>query len=237
VFDEFTHTSDANDRRRVVMSAGASLTFYGAVAAILVAMVSANAAAPISKKVQVVFRQPPLPAEAPPPPPPAPLPPVPKTMKVRQVKRLPPPPPLVAPPDVPVEKPAQAEPGEPVEIASASGSGSYGGSAISSTRAEPHRAEPIHLPESASPPQALGSNVVPAYPEQARSVGREGVVILKIVIDEEGRVASVEVMRGDEPFASAAVRAVQSWRYRPATLGGTPISIYRIVKVPFRLRN
>jgi protein TonB len=158
-------------------------------------------------------------------------------MKVRPVKGLPPPRPLVAPPDVPVEKPAEAEPtGEPVEIASATGSGRYGGAAIS-PGAEPHRSEPIHLPESASPPQALSSNVVPAYPEQARSTGREGVVILKIVIDEEGRVTSVEAMRGDEPFASAAVRAVRSWRYRPATLGGTAISIYRIVKVPFRLRN
>jgi protein TonB len=237
VFDEFTQTSDAGDRRRVVMSAGASLAFYGAVAAVIVAMVGANAATPIAKKVQVAFRPPPPPAEAQPPPP-APPPAVPKTMKVRPVKGLAPPRPLVAPPAVPVEKPAEAEPtGEPVEIASATGSGSYGGAAISSPGAEPRRAAPIHLPESASPPQALGSNVVPAYPEQARSVGREGVVILKIVIDEEGRVTSVEAMRGDEPFASAAVRAVRSWRYRPATLGGTPISTYRIVKVPFRLRN
>jgi TonB family protein len=95
---------------------------------------------------------------------------------------------------------------------------------------------PIQLPEEATPPVELGSNVPPEFPQSARSAGREGQVILKVVITEKGEVRDVSVLRGEEPFASAAVDAVRTWRYRPALLEGRPIAVYRVLKVPFRLR-
>jgi protein TonB len=220
----------------MVVSAGMSVALYGAAFAVVLTLIGTRAAAPVARKVQVAFRPPPPPVEvAPPPPRPAPPPTVPKKMKVVEVERLPPPAPLVAPREVPLEKPSEAEPtGAPVAVASSGAGGSYGGASIA---AGPSRSQPVHLPESASPPQPLSTNAAPAYPEEARVTGREGLVILKIVIDEEGRVAQAELMRGEEPFASAAMRAVRAWRYRPAILGGNPISIYRVVKVPFRLRG
>ncbi|WP_163866599.1 TonB family protein [Myxococcus eversor] len=95
---------------------------------------------------------------------------------------------------------------------------------------------PIQLPENAKPPVELAGNLQPEFPQDARAVGREGLVVLKLVVTELGEVRDVTVMRGDEPFASAATRAVRTWRYQPAMLEGRPVSVYRVVKVPFRLR-
>ncbi len=44
-------------------------------------------------------------------------------------------------------------------------------------------------------------------------------------------------MRGEEPFVTAAVAVVKTWRYRPALVDGQPTAVFRIVKVPFRIRS
>jgi protein TonB len=237
MFEGFAQGSDSGSRRRVTLSTIASLALYaGAAGALAAAAANAPPPAELVKKVQVTFRPPPPPAAVEPPPPRrAPAPPVPKKMKTIEVAGLPPPPPLVAPKEIPLEAPPEAEPTDaPIAVAPASEFSGYGGAGAgsgSSTR----RAAPVHLPEAATPPVAASSNVPPVYPEAARQRGQEGQVVLKIVIDEDGRVARVEVLRGDEPFASVAASAVKRWKYQPATLDGNPIAIFRIVKVPFRI--
>jgi protein TonB len=237
VFEQFEETRAPGEVRRWAISTGTTVAMYAAAAAAVFTLVGTGAAAPVVKKVQVVFRPPP-PAEeaARPPPRRAPPPPVTKKVKVVEVEGLPPPAPLLAPAETPLEKPAEAEPtGEPVVVAVASGSGGgdYGGASISSA---PPSSHPIHLPEAATPPQRIGGSE-PEYPEEARRAGREGLVVLKVVIDDEGRVTVAEVLRGEEPFVASAVRSVRTWRYRPATLDRNPISIYRVLKLPFRLRS
>ncbi|MCB9562617.1 MAG: energy transducer TonB [Kofleriaceae bacterium] len=76
---------------------------------------------------------------------------------------------------------------------------------------------------------------MPVYPEKARHDGLEADVILKIKISASGDVIAVEVVRGDEPFASAAVAAVKTWHYAPAKVDGRPASFVRLVKIPFRI--
>ncbi len=78
---------------------------------------------------------------------------------------------------------------------------------------------------------------MPAYPQEARAAGKTGTVVLKVVILADGRVADVQVMRGDEPFVSEAVRAVKNWRYEPARYKGHPITVYRIIQIPFKLNT
>ena len=96
---------------------------------------------------------------------------------------------------------------------------------------------PVNLPEDADPPEADEDNPMPEYPEAARTAGLESVVILKVVIEKDGSVGRVQVMKGDEPFIASALEAVRQWRYTPAQLEGQPIAVYRIVKIPFRLRS
>jgi len=61
------------------------------------------------------------------------------------------------------------------------------------------------------------------------------MVILKVVINVDGSVGNIEVMRGEEPFASAAKEAVKKWRYEPARYKGQAITVYRIIQIPFKL--
>jgi TonB family protein len=71
-------------------------------------------------------------------------------------------------------------------------------------------------------PAPLAGNTLPAYPDAARKAGRQGDVILKVHISATGEVTEVELIRGEEPFASVAIAAVRTWRYRPATVDGRP---------------
>jgi len=93
----------------------------------------------------------------------------------------------------------------------------------------------IALPEDATPPMPDEANRIPAYPQEARAAGKTGVVVLKIVILADGRVANVQVMRGEEPFVSAALATVKTWKYAPARFKGQAISVYRIIQIPFKL--
>jgi TonB family protein len=61
------------------------------------------------------------------------------------------------------------------------------------------------------------------------------MVVLKIVVQVDGTVGKVDVVRGEEPFLSAAIQAVKAWTYEPAKYQGKPIAVYRIIQMPFRL--
>ncbi len=82
------------------------------------------------------------------------------------------------------------------------------------------------------------SKVLPRYPELARRAGVAGRVILEAVIQPEGTVASVEILRETPPglgFGEEAAAAVSRWRYRPGTQAGVPVAVYLTVTVDFTL--
>jgi len=93
----------------------------------------------------------------------------------------------------------------------------------------------IALPEDAEPPAPMTTNQKPDYPQEAKAAGRESMVVLKIVVQVDGTVGKVDVVRGEEPFLSAAIQAVKAWTYEPAKYQGKPIAVYRIIQMPFRL--
>jgi protein TonB len=76
----------------------------------------------------------------------------------------------------------------------------------------------------------------PVYPELARRVRREAVVLLKGILDREGRVTELAVVQG-APFGltEAALDAVGRWRYEPATYRGQAVAVYLTVRVDFDL--
>jgi TonB family protein len=93
----------------------------------------------------------------------------------------------------------------------------------------------IALLEDGVPLMSAKTNPIPPYPQEARVAGKTGMVVLKVVILADGTVADVKVMRGDEPFVSAAVQTVKKWKYEPARYKGQPITVYRIIQIPFKL--
>lgn len=109
----------------------------------------------------------------------------------------------------------------------------------------------IGIPESAPEPKQdgplpVGGEVVapvklaapqPAYTDLARKAHLQGPVVLQCVIDEQGRVTDVEVLKGmGMGLTESAVEAVRQWTYKPATLHGRPVAVYLSLTIQFRLQ-
>jgi TonB family protein len=64
----------------------------------------------------------------------------------------------------------------------------------------------------------------------------EGIVILEAIITAQGNVEDVKVLKSVNPLLdSSAVRAVQQWKYKPATLNGRAVRVYLTVTITFNL--
>lgn len=75
----------------------------------------------------------------------------------------------------------------------------------------------------------------PEYPTSAIASRLEGTVVLKALISPEGRVLRLEKVSGSSVLADAAIQAVRTWRYRPATLDGKPIEVETWIALNFSL--
>ena len=82
----------------------------------------------------------------------------------------------------------------------------------------------------------LISRVDPIYPPAARANKIEGVVVLRIRIDKDGRVKKAEVLNGDPLLTQAAIDAVRQWRYKPGMINGTNVEVDGTANVNFLLR-
>lgn len=99
----------------------------------------------------------------------------------------------------------------------------------------------------AGPPYRVGGNVTrpekisgrpPVYIEAARMARLMGVVIIEAVIDEQGNVTQPRVLKGlPMGLSEAAVEAVQSWKFKPATLDGRPVPVYYVLTINFQVEG
>ena len=83
-----------------------------------------------------------------------------------------------------------------------------------------------------------GTNPLPPYPLVARRLGKEGVVLLAVLVAPDGRAADVRVLRssGFAPLDDSAVTTVRErWRFIPARRDGAPIESRVTVPIRFRL--
>ena len=77
----------------------------------------------------------------------------------------------------------------------------------------------------------------PRYPREARRMGKEGVVVLKLSLDATGAVHAVEVLRRvGFGMEEASREAVFLSRFRPATFKGRPVACQTILPIHFKLR-
>jgi protein TonB len=82
----------------------------------------------------------------------------------------------------------------------------------------------------------LIQKVEPIYPELAIKARITGRVILQVTVDEDGNVASIQVLQGHPLLEGAAVSAVKQWKYAPTILNGEPVPVTANVTVIFVLR-
>ena len=80
-------------------------------------------------------------------------------------------------------------------------------------------------------------HVPPVYPRLAQQTGVDGVVMLEAVIDVDGRVRDVRVLRSVPLLDPAAIDAVLQWRFTPTLLNGIPVPVVMTVTVHFTLRD
>lgn len=92
------------------------------------------------------------------------------------------------------------------------------------------------------PPQvetlAYDASPAPRYPRQALRSGAEGTVVLKVLVDEQGRPQDVAIERssGHRLLDQAARdQVLAKWRFHPATRQGRAIAAYALVPIAFNL--
>jgi protein TonB len=69
----------------------------------------------------------------------------------------------------------------------------------------------------------------------AREAGVEGTVTLWALVDLDGSVKAVQVIRSVPLLDGAATAAVQRWRFTPALANGHPVRVWVAVPVRFSL--
>jgi TonB family protein len=95
---------------------------------------------------------------------------------------------------------------------------------------------PIRVGGDVQPPVKV-SAPSPQYTEIARKARIQGVVIVEAIIDKEGKVTNVKVLKGlPMGLDTAAADAVKKWTFQPATLNGKPVAVIYNLTVNFRLQ-
>jgi protein TonB len=79
----------------------------------------------------------------------------------------------------------------------------------------------------------------PDYPESARREGREGRVLLRVLVDDQGRSKQVEInsSSGSEALDRAAAEAIKQWRFVPARFGDQAVESWLRIPIEFRLAD
>jgi protein TonB len=77
----------------------------------------------------------------------------------------------------------------------------------------------------------------PDYPDNARRQNREGRVLLRVLVDDQGRSRQVEVhsSSGSDALDRSAVEAIKRWRFHPAHYGDQPVESWLRIPIEFRL--
>jgi periplasmic protein TonB len=80
--------------------------------------------------------------------------------------------------------------------------------------------------------------VEPYYPPVAVSARLEGIVILEAIVDRDGSVAEVKLLRSAGVLLDReALLAVRQWRYKPLLLNGQRERFILTVTLSFHLEN
>lgn len=230
----------------VVVSTALHVVAVGALVAIPL-MFATDVMPEVPTMMAFVVSAPPSPP--PPPPPPAPAPATPDPSRRARTTA----PTAAAPIAAPVQAPASIAP-EPVASGVDEGAGVEGGVAggipggvvggvvggIPESIPAPPPA-PSEAPRAAvrvggqiEPPTLL-RRVEPIYPALAAHARVQGTVILEAMVDEQGQVQQVKVLRSIPLLDVAALEAVRQWRYSPVILNGRPVSFVLTVVLTFSI--
>ena len=82
------------------------------------------------------------------------------------------------------------------------------------------------------------NSIPPLYTEVARKERLQGLVVLQALINEQGVVEEVEVVKGlPLGLTETAIEALREWTFEPATLDGEPVAVFYNLTFNFRLQK
>jgi TonB family protein len=86
------------------------------------------------------------------------------------------------------------------------------------------------------PVPARRKYVAPEYPPEAFAQGIRGIVIVEVLIGEDGRVENVRAVRSIPGLDEAAIAAVRLWEYEPSKVSGKPVKVLHQQPITFAMR-
>lgn len=86
------------------------------------------------------------------------------------------------------------------------------------------------------PPNPI-SRPIPEYPDLAKKAGIEGMVMLKVLVDREGRIREVQLIRGlGAGLDESAIKSAWESKWTPAIQNHKPVAVWVSYPVRFKLR-
>ena len=101
--------------------------------------------------------------------------------------------------------------------------------------APPSDDDPLRVGGNIKEPKKV-KHVAPVYPPEAQEARIQGIVILEVLIDPDGKVTSARVIRGVNGLDDAAVDAVLQWEFTPTLFNGIARPVIMTVTVNFTLQ-
>ncbi len=97
--------------------------------------------------------------------------------------------------------------------------------------------QPLYPGGNAAMMKFLGDNI--NYPVEAQEKGIQGRVITNFVVEKDGSLSDIQVIRGVDPLLDAeAVRVIQSMpKWKPGTQKGETVRVRFTLPVVFRLQQ
>lgn len=102
---------------------------------------------------------------------------------------------------------------------------------------EPQPAAPVNLGAELS--VSCPERTAPSYPLPSRRLNETGTAVLRVELDEQGRVAAARVATGSgyDRLDAAALAAVKTWRCNPAQRNGQPVRAVALQPFKFVLQG
>jgi TonB family protein len=94
-----------------------------------------------------------------------------------------------------------------------------------------------NYPDNVNPPELLEFQR-PVYPKNLRERDIEGKVIVKLLIDKEGKVQEIQIFEssGYKMFDQIAIKAVRQWRFKPARKGNQQRGSWVLIPINFQIK-
>jgi protein TonB len=100
---------------------------------------------------------------------------------------------------------------------------------------EPKDEGPLRVGGDVKAPVAI-NRAKPDYTDTARKAHVSGVVVVEAVVNKQGEVEQVKVLKGlPMGLSEQAVEAVKKWHFKPGTLNGEPVDVIFSLTVNFTL--